>query len=453
MPTTLSDEPTTDRWQATDTRALIAFSLGLFMDAYIFGVASVATRWVQVPTGLRTLLLAWAPIWSLVGAACWGPLSDRIGRKATFYLTAIIAGLGAIGLALSHPYWLILTFLAVLLFAAAGDLVSIYAMVHEVMPTRHRSKSFFVVLNCGNLGGLVLGAVALSTAGHSVTVQRWMVVAVVGVVMVLWFGARRRTPESIRWLERTGRHEQARREIDRFYGVEQYQARRAEAEAPTPTLAESGGGRTTRPNLRLQLYVAVSMTFANIVGFGLVTYVMGPTFFPSRTPVIIFVTYLTAVTAGLLGLLGDRLSRRVMLLVGYCGCLVVAIGALLAQASLRQSLTVFVLFLVIYNVFVSVQYLNHDALRTEIWPTHRRATFTAIVGVMANGIGYIGSIFLVPHLGFQHTIQYTLGAWVIGLVAAMVWFVHGRETGAGTSLALASAEPVTSSVSLGLEAG
>lgn len=45
-------------------------------------------------------------------------LSDRLGRKTMFYITMALYGVGAVGLVFSGTYYLILLFLAMMLFAA-----------------------------------------------------------------------------------------------------------------------------------------------------------------------------------------------------------------------------------------------------------------------------------------------------------------------------------------------
>ena len=88
-----------DRWIRTDTWNFVSFCLGMLLENFVHGMAWVATGRVSEPPSLRSLLLAWAPI------------------------------------------WLILLFPANLLFAAGGEMNTIMATTQEVMPTRHRSKA------------------------------------------------------------------------------------------------------------------------------------------------------------------------------------------------------------------------------------------------------------------------------------------------------------------------
>ena len=66
------------RWTSTDTWAFISFSMGMFLESYIFGMASIATTWVSIPPDYTAILLSWSPIWLILGIAVAGPVSDRI---------------------------------------------------------------------------------------------------------------------------------------------------------------------------------------------------------------------------------------------------------------------------------------------------------------------------------------------------------------------------------------
>jgi hypothetical protein len=49
---------TISRWTRTDTWAFISFSMGMFLESYIFGMASVATTWVKIPPNFTAILLS-----------------------------------------------------------------------------------------------------------------------------------------------------------------------------------------------------------------------------------------------------------------------------------------------------------------------------------------------------------------------------------------------------------
>ena len=207
-------------WCRTDTLTFLSFAIGMLIESYAFGVAAIATGWVQMPKSLDAIMLAWAPFWLIAGIAVWGPVSDRLGRRRTFYITMALYAFGAIGLVFSEQYALILFFLAVMLIAAGGEMNTIMITSHEVMPAAHRGKATMAAVNFIPLGGLLLALAAFSSSYASVPVQRAVVGGVALAVLAILFAIRRRTPESLRWLLRRGEAERAREEAELFYGAQ-----------------------------------------------------------------------------------------------------------------------------------------------------------------------------------------------------------------------------------------
>ncbi len=428
-------DSSTEHWIPTDSWNFTSFVLGMILEAYIFGMAAIATGWVTMPTTLRSLLLSWAPLWLIVGIAVAGPLSDRVGRKTTFYITMALYGVGAVGLVFSFTYWLILIFLALMLFAAGGEMNTIMTASHEVMPARHRSKTMMLEINGINLGSLILAAVALLSAYKGIAFERGMIAATFIVVLAVLFFARTRTPESIRWLRSKGQTARADSEIARFYGVEEYRARDAAAAAETASAKAKGTVKNV--SLGLRLIVISCLAFAGTTGFGLLTYVLGPAHFPKLTAAILLVASLTGFISGFYALWAERWSRKKMLLVGYCGTFLATLLIAVTTSAWAASAALFFFLLVVLNVFSNVSYLSQDTLKGEVWPTERRGTYTAIVRFVGIGL-YIPTIYLTQSYSLNNFVLFSLGVWAVGALASIVWAARGVETGSGVSLDVAS---------------
>ncbi len=272
-----------ERWVRADRWSFWAFAIGFLLENYIFSLAPIANGWVHhIPKAMTSLLLAWAPIWLIIGIMVAGPVADRVGSKNTFYMTMALYGLGGIGIIFFSPtYVLLLLFLAVLLFASGGEMNTIMVASHEIMPRQHRSKTIMLELNFINLGGVILATLAIATHAYnsSVTFQK----ATVGVALLLVLGvlllARVNTPESLRWLIKSGQRERAQQEAARYYG-EQEGALRLR-------LAEGGAGSGSagpRASMAVRWYATLTTSFAGAAGFGLMTYVVGPYFFKCTDP-------------------------------------------------------------------------------------------------------------------------------------------------------------------------
>ncbi|WP_298279666.1 MFS transporter [Ferroplasma sp.] len=169
----------------------------------------MATTWVTIPPDFTAILLSWSPFWPIIGIAVAWPVSDRIGRKDVFYITMAMYGVGAIGITLSYSFYLILIFIAILLFASGGELNTIMALSQEIMPRQHRSSTMLLELNFIPLGGLVLAGVAFSTAYGSIFFQRIMIAGTTVIVLIVLLASRRYLPESFLWLATMGHEKQA----------------------------------------------------------------------------------------------------------------------------------------------------------------------------------------------------------------------------------------------------
>jgi MFS family permease len=429
-----------ERWVPTDTWLFVSFALGYTLEAYIFTMAPIATGWVKEPAALRSLLLAWAPIWLIIGIGIAGPVGDWLGRRTTFYITMAIYGIGAIGLIFSSTYALILTFLAILLMAAGGEMNMIMVAVHETMPTKHRSKAAMLGVNFINLGGLIVAVVDLSSSATSVNFQRGMVAATLLAILAALLFVRRRTPESPRWLLRKGRAEQAAAELARFYGAEEVAARRqavqraqAEARAAAERAAAQPGVRRRHPPLAVRLIAVIFVAFADTTGFGLLTYTLGPVHFPHLTAQIIVATEAAGFVTGFFALRADRLSRRWVLLAGYVGSAVLTAIAWATESVWVTELALFWVLLVVLNLFVNMAYITEDTLKGEVWPTRYRARFTALCRFVSIG-GYIGTIYWTQHFTTTGLIFFNLMVWCLGIIGALIWFFGGIETGKGIDI-------------------
>ncbi len=434
-------------WCRTDSWNFLSFAIGMLAEAYAFGVASVATGWVVIPKALLSLLLAWAPIWLIIGIAISGPLSDRLGRKRMFYITMALYAVGALGLALSQGYGAILLFLAIMLLASGGEMNTILVASHELMPPRHRGKATMAAVNFVSIGGLLLAIAAFSSSYGSVSVQRFVVGGFGFVIVALLLYVRGKTPESLRWLHGID-PARARREAHLFY-PDQADARIAaiaadtQAVATAATVASSWRLMLRQKGMGLKLLCSTMMSFGNAAGYGMITYVVGPYFFKTLTDDILLAAGLAAVLSGLVFLAGDAFSRRKTLLFGYAACAAISLIILLSQHWWQSEALRFLALVFVLNFFINIAYITEDTFKAEIWPTQIRGTMTALVRFISIGL-YVVTIFATQNLAIGAYLGFNLAVWLVGLAAAVLWSVFGIETGGGAALGVASGETVVS---------
>lgn len=173
---------------------------------------------------------------------------------------------------------------------------TIMVATHEIMPRKHRSKAFFLELNFINVGGFVLGLVGYLVQNQSVFFQRLMIGVTVLIVLVVLMYTRLKIPESIRWLEKQGRLEDADKEIKKYFG----DIKIISQEELRPKIM------VKKLPMWFKLLVVILVAAANTIGYGLMTYVLGPYYFPSQTAMIILVTNLAEMLVGLvIGVFAD----------------------------------------------------------------------------------------------------------------------------------------------------
>ncbi|WP_052298550.1 MFS transporter [Vulcanisaeta moutnovskia] len=284
------------KWSSAHTWSFIAFALGLLFEAYLVGIAPIATGWFSLPSYLTALTLIWPFLWLIVGLIFVGPLSDRFGRKRLFILTMSMYAVGialfiVTTLVISNYISLLIT-LAIMLAAAGGEMNVILTDMHEVMPRRHRSKAAFFLINFINVGLMLVSFISLNTQLIGPFYQR-LAIGIIGIViLIVLVISRMKMPESIRWLERKGRINDAIREVEKYYGVKLDSGNLPinEIQVSKPII---------HPPLWFRFIVAVLMMTANDLGFGLLSYEVGPIYFSSQTALIILITALAEFIGGL----------------------------------------------------------------------------------------------------------------------------------------------------------
>ena len=165
-----------------------------------------------------------ALVGTVLGSIIWGTLADIYGRKATILLSAVMFVGTSICGAMPSLAWNI--GMCFMMGAAAGGMLPVtYALLAEMMPSKHRGWSLVLV---GGLGATV-GYFAAS--GFSAVLQPlfswrilWLLNLPTGLLLVFLGGL---IPESAKFLLARGRREEARQVMERF-GSSARQTRPAE---------------------------------------------------------------------------------------------------------------------------------------------------------------------------------------------------------------------------------
>ena len=174
-----------------------------------YGLKSPLNPQGRVPVALLPLC---ALVGMVAGAAGWGWLGDRIGRRASILLAGVMFIATSICGAMPSFAWNLL--MCFLMGAAVGGMLPIaFALLAETIPARHRS--WLMVL----IGGDVAGAYVVTSLLASTLEPRfgwrvlWLIGLPTGVLLIL---LNRWIPESPRFLLAAGRTAEAEAVMARF---------------------------------------------------------------------------------------------------------------------------------------------------------------------------------------------------------------------------------------------
>ena len=167
-----------------------------------------------LPVGLYPLS---GIVGTMLGSFLWGWLGDRIGRRSSILLAAILFIASATCGAMPQ-YWMNLLCCFVMGLAAGGMLPIGFALVSETIPRRHRGW-MMVVIGSNILTAFLLVSWLASTVASSAHFG-WRLLWLVGLPTgMLLIGLNHWIPESPRYLLERGRDEEARAVMRRYGAV------------------------------------------------------------------------------------------------------------------------------------------------------------------------------------------------------------------------------------------
>ena len=201
-----------------------------------------------------------ALVGTVIGSILWGIIADIYGRKASILLAAVMFVGTSICGAMPSLAWNV--GMCFLMGAAAGGMLPVtYALLAEMMPSRHRGWALVLVGGLGAVGGYfaasALSALLQPDFGWRIM---WLLNLPTGLSLVL-LGAL--IPESARFLLARGRRDEAAAVMARF-GSNARRVRRAEAAA-----SGSSAPLTGRAFIGKLIALSLAATCYGLINFGL----------------------------------------------------------------------------------------------------------------------------------------------------------------------------------------
>ncbi len=190
--------------------ALDAMDVGLMS----FVVAALAQQW-HFGKETSSLLLSGGFVGMAIGASMGGLLADRIGRRQVFALTLLVYGLATGASALAGSVAVLMALRFVVGLGLGAELPVASTLVSEYSPRAIRGRMVVILESFWALGWILAALIGFKVIPTSP--DGWRYALLVGIVPTLYaVVVRAGLPESVRFLERKGRFEEAERAVRVF---------------------------------------------------------------------------------------------------------------------------------------------------------------------------------------------------------------------------------------------
>ncbi len=426
-------------------KILLLVGIGWLFDAMDQGMvsgvlAAVGQSWTLTP--LDGSILASAGTFGMIlGAALSGIMSDKWGRRNVILITLLFYSVGSLLCGLSVNYVMLVICRFVTGFGLGGELPAASTLVSEFSPLKSRGRNVVILESFWAWGWIVAALVAYLL----IPVYGWRIAFFVGAVPAFFAAVlRRAVPESPRYLELAGRHDEAEAIVSK---MEEQAGVTVPEETKTALVPPSKRGTAfaklwKKPHLRSTVVLWVIWFGINFGYYGFVlwtpTLLMGQGFDMVRSfgfTVIMCIAQLPGYFSA--AYLIEKLGRKPVLIIYFAGTALAAWlfghagteGTILAAGCL--------LYFFALGAWGSVY-----SYTPEVYPTDVRGSGTG----WAAAFGRIGAFiapFIVPVVYSMFGEQTGFTAVFIVLTAAfaivaIVIAVIGQET-KGRSLAETSA--------------
>ncbi len=361
-----------------------------------------------------------------VGAALFGRIADRIGRRNVLLLTVACDAVFGLASAFAPSFEALLVLRFLTGMAVGGTLPVDYAMMAEFLPPKNRGRWLVWLEGFWAVGTLIVALTAWYAAASGVAAPYRLIYivaalpALIGIFLRLW------VPESPMFLIRTGRADEARQVLDRVRAANGVAPMRANAvltvPASTPGEGLFSGGLARTTVAVMALWFLVSLSYYGVFvwlparlateGFG---FVRGYGFL-----VVLALAQLPGYALAAWGVerIGRRATLQAFLLISAAGCM----AFVLAGTPVMIAASLIVMSFALLGTWGALY-----AFTPELYPTTLRGTGMGTAGAMAR-LGGIAAPSLLRSV-IERDFGLAIGVFAALLVlAAAVTLLIGRET-------------------------
>jgi sugar porter (SP) family MFS transporter len=274
---------------------------------------------------LQGAIVAGLLLGAMIGAACAGRLSDRLGRRRLIITAAVVFIAGAFVCAFAPTVWVLIAGRIILGLAVGSAALVVPLYLSEIAPTKVRgaitSLNQLMIVS-GILVAFIVNAILASSGNWRLMLGLAAVPAMILLVGMLFM------PETPRYLVHTGEEDTAREVLDELPGDERPQDRIEEIQEVEQAEDTEGGLRTllrakwVRPALLVACGLAI---FQQLVGINTIIY-YAPTTLTNvgfgKTSAIYANLIIGVINVGMTIVaikIIDRVGRKPMLFAGVVG--------------------------------------------------------------------------------------------------------------------------------------
>ncbi|MGC8995519.1 MAG: MFS transporter [Thermoplasmata archaeon] len=385
---------------------IFSTSGGFFLWGVIASLAPLATSWSIFSNNkfYYTIALITGPLFMLIGNYIMGYLADIYGRKRIFILSISLYILGSLIIYISINFIIFEIGLILSNFGIGGEEPPALSILSENFEPSERKYTLTLVPNMFNLGGLVLAYLTLLPIFASENAQRFpfILISILGSFILLI--VRIYIPESYLWLKRVGKEKDSEIVKNELKIVDD-------------------GVKVNLPPKRLIYIILILLGVSQYMSFWLLAITIGPYFYPNQTGMIILYAMLGATIGGFISLPVIKLGKKLFTLISFSfGFL-----SILILLFFINNFTVFLMILMINMVFSEFAWISRTNLEPELFETLNRSRGIATVRILPITI-YIIMLYVSIYLNIQEFITINIVLWLIGLMAAYIWYIRGIET-------------------------
>ena len=410
-------------------KLMVVLAVALVIDVMKPASLGFVTPGMSTEYGVGRATVALLPLSALVGTAVgsfvWGALADLYGRRASILLSSVMfVGTSICGAMPSLTWNIVMCFL---MGAAAGGMLPVaYALLAEIMPTKHRGWCLVLIGGLGTVGGYFAASQASAWLqpffGWRIM---WFLNLPTGLILIALSPF---IPESARFLLHLGRTAEAHATLARFGASVKPAA--ASRLAPAPALKVDAV--TSRDLLLTSLALTLAALAWGFVNFGILLWLPSTLVAEGRSvglasTLIARSAMIAAPTTLVVAYLYAAWSTKKTLLAAIAVTTLGLAAVLLRDTGLLPVLAnpiLSVSLLIVGSSAVISVLLPYSAesypLRVRGRATGWVAGWSKIGGIIAQGLS---ALALVPALG--------IAAAVVAIPAALsllLMGVFGRET-------------------------